>query len=327
MTDKNEKPSFLSRRVVKTQLRNEWENVKLDEKLRQLTKDRFNKNYAFIKRTQELNQILIQTKKVKTRIPVSPERRLFIKKHGFSINVRDFEMTHFMDQIFNTNTEENTFQQLRHPLIRLTDIVKENEIKKQAEIMENDLKVENIDEAPPPPTMAVLKPMDREKKIMKLRIIEPPKKGRKLSKVRLDKENEVKEGLLSKSQEKELLQQVEIYRRRIISNLEQNSRRPATARTISLLSKRKEKNEGITDNTSNIKSVPNLKGLEKQLPILTVSKTKSQRPHSVLGSERSKGTFRREIKSAKTHKRHNFDYSEMRLHFQGKTASLFVSKF
>lgn len=328
MNDKNEKPSFLSKRVVKTQLRNEWENVKLDEQLRQLTKERFNKSYAFIKGTQELNRILVQTQKVKTRMAVSPERRLFFKKHGFSIDVREFEMEHFMNRLFKTEDDD---AQPRHPLIRLSDIAKANEMEKQAKVIENDLKIENIEDVPPSTTVAVLKPINREG-VMKLRIIEPPKKGRELSKVRLDKEQKFKEGLLSKSQEKELLQEVENYRRRIVSKLNQNNRRPATAQTIRLLSKTREKSSGIKADTSNKKSAfLDLKSKEELLPVLSVpkvaAKTKSQRPHTVFGSRRSLETSGREIKSAKTNKRQNFDYSEMRLHFQGKTASLFVSKF
>ena len=345
MNVKGEKPSFLSKRVVRTQLHNEWENIKLEEQLRHLTRERFNKSYTFIKRTQELNNKLVQIQKVKTKISVSPERRLFIKQHGFAIDVRNFEMDHFMNLLFDSSPQEDGSQP-KPPLIRLNDIAKANEIERRRKLIENDIKVENIEDVAPP-KIAAFKPTGRNNPPTKLRTIEPPKKGRDIRKVRMEKEREAIEGLFSKDQEQEFLEQVDIYRRRIVSKLNQN-RRPATARPILLPSKKGKLVHDTSKNALKIKpphfsphgnhykhdKQQDLNSDEgtKQLPMLSnmnkgVGELKSQRSLSVNSSQRSTDTSRREIQSAKCHNRQNKDYSEMRLNFQGKTVSLFVSKF
>ena len=417
MDKKGEKPSFLSRRVVKTQLRNEWENVKLEEKMRQINRERFHKSYMFIKRTQEFNKVLTQIQSVKTRISVSPERRRFLKKHGYSIGVRDFEMDHLLNLLFEDDflladgTDDKDYNNPpKPPLIRLNDIMKAEEIELKRKLAaaeaEHDARLMDKRNGVSPKIAAPsIKPgakVRSSKVVTQFRAIEPPKKGRELWKVRMDKEREAKEGLLTKDEEKELAEKVDQYRRRIVSRLDQR-RRPATAHplfptssssnTTAILSldtaevtvskpaaaaarraKSAQHQHNINHSNSNDNvSMNNNKndnntdelgcnGLSssiatEQLPILTItsacseggnpSTTKNnnekskQRPLSTatISNRRSnnkpKETYRRDIQSAgynsssaKSRMRKPVnDYSEMRLHFQGKTASLFVSKF
>ena len=179
-----EKPSFLSKRVVRTQLRNEWENIKLEETFRQMNRDRYNKNYNFIKNTQDLNKRLLEIQKVKTKLSVSPERRLFARKHGFEIKAQDFEMNYFMRLLFD---KEAFLDDLPSPLIRVQDL----KFAKEVEEMELAL-AEEQEKGEAPKQQEIIIDTARHGTAQKLRKIEPPKKGEKCGSFiwRRDKLNE-----------------------------------------------------------------------------------------------------------------------------------------
>uniref|UniRef100_A0A069DNL3 Putative cnidarian restricted protein n=1 Tax=Clytia hemisphaerica TaxID=252671 RepID=A0A069DNL3_9CNID len=335
-----EKPSFLSKRVVRTQIRNEWENIRLEETFRQMNRDRYNKNYNFIKKTQDLNKRLLEIHKVKTKLSVSPERRLFARKHGFEIKAQDFEMNYFMRLLFD---KEAFLDDLPSPLIRVQDLkfAKEKVLAKKQE-----------KEDTPPKQQEIIIDTARHGTLQKVRKIEPPKKGREMWKFHLEKRQVEREGVMSHEQETELQQVVNAYRKRIVYKIEQ-IKRPATAQPLSF--KRRQHSSASTrkrqqsagpvtrrhDDTNKQEKLTN--EVTEQLPNLSIngisqdnkcnhkSNTRSQRPASCISSTRSKTSDfscgrLRSTYSAKS-KRPEKSYSEMRLHVCGQTKSLFVSKF
>ncbi|XP_066927124.1 trichohyalin-like [Clytia hemisphaerica] len=340
-----EKPSFLSKRVVRTQIRNEWENIRLEETFRQMNRDRYNKNYNFIKNTQDLNKRLLEIHKVKTKLSVSPERRLFARKHGFEIKAQDFEMNYFMRLLFD---KEAFLDDLPSPLIRVQDL----KFAEEVEEMEKVLAKKQEKEDTTPKQQEIIIDTARHGTLQKVRKIEPPKKGREMWKFHLEKRQVEREGVMSQEQETELQQVVNAYRKRIVYKIEQ-IKRPATAQPLSFKqrqhssasTRKRQQSAGPVirrhDDTNKQEKLAN--EVTQQLPNISIneisqdnkcnqtSNTRSQRPASCISSTRSKtGDLlrgrSRSTYSAKS-KRPENSYSEMRLHICGQTKSLFVSKF
>lgn len=222
---KKEKPSFLSKRVVKTQLRNEWENIRLDEELRQLNREKFNKNYKFIKTAQELHTRMSQIKQVKTSLSVSPERRLFVRKHGFAIDVKEFDIDYFMDLVFDRTGSSEPKTTTSTPLIRVNDFIHDKEKKEQERaVIEDDVVLEAVDEVPKRPESSRTPLHNAPTK--KIRVIQPPLKGREIWKVHMERDRQEKEGVINKDHDEDkedLDEKVEAYRKKIVRKVEQSS--------------------------------------------------------------------------------------------------------
>lgn len=241
---KKEKPSSLSKKVLKTQLRNEWENVVLEERLKNLDKQQFQRNYVHIKTVQKLQDMITDIKKVRTRLSVGPERRQFLLKNGFSIKEKDFEIDYYlqlMDGVIHETRNDycasinamnfsNASNHRPHtPLIRLSDFIREKENAKKHKKVEIDLN-ENKDvyqqqqQQRQQQYQETVLPVKRIA-FLKTRVIEPPINGREMCKVHMEQnklnndknKNKCKENM---ADDEEI---VEMYRQKITGKLNMSS--------------------------------------------------------------------------------------------------------
>lgn len=344
--------------------------------MRQLNREKFHRNYKFIKTAQELRSRMTQIKQVKTSLSVSPERRVFMRKHGFSIDVKEFDMNYFMDLVFDKVGPDDHKSTTPTPLIRVNDFINAIEKKqKERAIIEDDVVLEAIDEAPKLPESSIRRTPLRNTPTKKVRIIQPPLKGREIWKVHMERDRQEKEGVskenvLNKGQNNnDLDKKVEAYRKKIVWKIEQSSSnaeyRPHTSQGIfrqpekdRLLTSKFERKAvsararlGNSNNDSTFShAVENISEkrigndqltneLAEQLPTLSISSPPANVERSVqrktsrstslgrLGVMNSlSGLLDERARSAGANRRKG-SYSKMQIHVNGKTASLFVSKF
>lgn len=348
-TAMKEKPSSLSKKVLKTQLRNEWENGVLEEKLKCLDKQRYQQNHARIKTAQNLYAMISDIKKVKTRFSISPERRQFLLKNGFSTKQKDFSISDYlelMDDVIDKPEDSSTaigilMKRPHTPPIRLQDFIQEQQdtIKqKKIEMDTNETQQPQKQQINSPPTTPRLA-------FKKLRVIEPPINGREMWKVHIAQTAENKQqDHVNKGQTNILFDDrvVEIYRKKITGKLmssqsatkrTSNIQRPSTA---PLIVKRNHQLTSSSAGTRTQNPIPalnseTLKDIEFDTETSSKRNTVIKRSHSV-GNTKLKvplaAVNERRSNSINISKTHNQRLTrELQITIQGRCAKVFVPKF
>ena len=227
-----EKPSFCSRRVVKTYKKNEFENISLQKNLSRIEKERFNSGMIRLDNVDKLLKISAKIKKTKTSIAVSPDRRRFLLENGFKINCREFNTEDFMEIIDDATLPKKQRAKSapprltkEKPMLRLNDYItaKQEEKKKkedQHNIEDND-NANDVDNDKFNTEHSNEREEQLDKKLSDtfrickapiFRTIIPPLKGREVWKVHEEKEQE------------EIMRKLSISHRKYI-----HSYRPASA--------------------------------------------------------------------------------------------------
>lgn len=185
-----EKPSFLSKRVLRTQKRNDWENLILTNQQEQLEKQKWNRYATHFTNMSKMTKVITGIRSVKDRAPVSPERRRFLAGSGFTVKEKSYDMNDFlslMDDIIypvKKNKEKKGFDEKERSLLRLNSFTKkkdsqedmielEEEVKSEEEIVQPDRKTSSTRARP-----------------LFIRHITPPLRGREVWKVHQEREEE-----------------------------------------------------------------------------------------------------------------------------------------
>ena len=206
-----EKPSFCSRKVVRTYKKNEFENISLQKNLSRIEKERFNCGMIRLNNVDKLHKISAKIKKTKASIAVSPDRRRFLLENGFKINCREFNIQDFMEIIDDATLPKKQRAKSapprltkEKPMLRLNDYItaKQEEKKKEEDqhnIEKNDhdndvdnvkSNTENSNEKEVKQLNKKLSGSSRIRKAPIFRTITPPLKGREVWKVHEEKEQE-----------------------------------------------------------------------------------------------------------------------------------------
>ena len=202
---KVEKPSLLSKRVLKTNQRNEWESVKLTQELKGIEKQRFHYSISRLQYVDNLHKFVRDVKRVKTKAKVSPERKRFIIDHGYKIKIHEYDVNAFIAQIdevtaphkhtYRARSAPPTRRLVKRPLLRLSDFIQD---EKQKCLLRKSIVIEDKDKR-----KSSDNGKQREKKIsnigetvehklnsLYIREIRPPIRGREVWKVHQEQQEE-----------------------------------------------------------------------------------------------------------------------------------------
>ena len=142
-----EKPSFCSKRVVRTYKKNEFENISLQRNLSRIEKERFNCGMIRSNNVDKLHKISIKIKKTKASIAVSPDRRRFLLENGFKINCREFNIQDFMEIIDDATLPKKQRAKSappslnkEKPMLRLNDYITAKQEEKKQEKDQHNIK-------------------------------------------------------------------------------------------------------------------------------------------------------------------------------------------
>ena len=379
-----EKPSFCSKRVVRTYKKNEFENISLQRNLSRIEKERFNCGMIRLNNVDKLHKISIKIKKTKASIAVSPDRRRFLLENGFKINCREFNIQDFMEIIDDATLPKKQRAKSapprltkEKPMLRLNDYItaKQEEKKKEEDqhnIEKNDhdndvdnvkSNTENSNEKEVKQLNKKLSGSSRIRKAPIFRTITPPLKGREVWKVHEEKEQEEIMRKLSTSHsksihnyrpasvlgkrlkdreevkrskspnpviEKEINQEVEDYRMRVLSKHKLNQE--MNKKTNNLL-KNRHKSATVLPTTQTVLEVPVPK---ETFPLST---PRRQRSRTEVWTGRSKGSRNIENNNDnkdRAHQSHkklrsstiaDTSFTQMQVTIKGQSLQLFVSKF
>ena len=98
---KSERPSLLSKRVLRTNKINGNETVKLQERLREIAGRQRQKDKSLEEEVLSIKNNLSQVRNVKEKMEISPVRRRFLMEHGVKLQVRDVYMEDFITAVDN----------------------------------------------------------------------------------------------------------------------------------------------------------------------------------------------------------------------------------
>ncbi|XP_057302374.1 uncharacterized protein LOC130636609 [Hydractinia symbiolongicarpus] len=187
---KAEKPSFLSKRVLRTQKRNAWESLILSNQQEQLDKQKWNRYATHFTNMSKMTKVITGIRSVKERAPVSPERRRFLAGSGFTVKEKCYDMNDFlslMDDVIypvKKNKEKKGFDEKERALLRLNSFTKKKDsledlIELEEEVRSED-KFVHLDK----------KPSSTRARPLFIRHITPPLRGREVWKVHQEREEE-----------------------------------------------------------------------------------------------------------------------------------------
>ena len=380
-----EKPSFCSRRVVRTYKKNEFENISLQKNLSRIEKERFNSGMIRLDNLDKLLKISAEIKKTKTSIAVSPDRRRFLLENGFKINCREYNIQDFMEIIDDATLLKKQRAKSapprltkEKPMLRLSDyITAKQEEKKKKEDQHNidkngnDNHVDNLKSNTENSNEKEVKQLNKKlsgslriRKAPIFRTITPPLKGREVWKVHEEKEQEEITRKLSTSHlksirnyrpvsaldkrlkdreeikrskspnpaiEKEINQEVENYRMKVLSKHKLNQE--INKKTNKKILKNRHKSATVRPATQTVLEVPVTK---ETFPLSTPRRQRSRTEAWADWSKGSRNIGNNNNNKDCAHQSHrklrsstiaDASFAQMQVTIKGQSLQLFVSKF